>query len=188
MSDHQKPIIAVFCGSKSGTDPQFMNDAGELGQLLAQHGFDIVYGGASIGMMAAVANAAISSGARVTGVIPEVLVAWERQHEGLSNLIITKDMHIRKKTMYDMCEAAIILPGGFGTLDELFEMLTWNQLSIHDKKIYILNTAGFYDYLMLHLESLEKKGFLYDPIWTRLKHFQQPLALVEAMQQDLEKI
>jgi uncharacterized protein (TIGR00730 family) len=87
-----------------------------------------------------------------------------------------------------MCKAAIILPGGFGTLDELFEMLTWNQLSIHDKKIYILNTAGFYDHLILHLESLEKKGFLYDRIWTRLKHYQQPLALVEAMQQDLENV
>jgi uncharacterized protein (TIGR00730 family) len=188
MSAYSKPIIAVFCGSKSGTDPQFMNDARELGQLLAQHGFDIVYGGASIGMMAAVANAAISNGARVTGVIPEVLVAWERQHEGLSNLIITKDMHIRKKTMYDMCEAAIILPGGFGTLDELFEMLTWNQLSIHDKKIYLLNTAGFYDHLILHLESLERKGFLYNPIWSRMKHYQEPVQLIETIQQDLGKI
>jgi uncharacterized protein (TIGR00730 family) len=188
MPAYSKPIIAVFCGSKNGTDPQFMNDAAVLGELLAQHGFDIVYGGSSVGIMGAVANAAMSKGANVIGVIPEVLVAWERQHEGLTELIITKDMHIRKKTMYDMCAAAIILPGGFGTLDELFEMLTWNQLSIHDKKIYLLNSAGFYDHLILHLESLEKKGFLYDPIWTRLKHFKQPLKLLEAMQQDLVNI
>ena len=116
------------------------------------------------------------------------MVAWERQHEGLTELIITKDMHVRKKTMYDMCAAAIILPGGFGTLDELFEMLTWNQLSIHDKKIYLLNSAGFYDHLILHLESLEKKGFLYNPIWTRLKHYQVPLQLVDTIQKDLGNI
>ena len=188
MSDHQKPIIAVFCGSKIGTDPQLIADAAELGRLLAVNGFDIVYGGSSVGIMGAVANTAISYGANVTGVIPEVLIAWEQQHQGLTDLIITKDMHIRKKMMYEMCSAAIILPGGFGTLDELFEMLTWNQLSIHDKKIYLLNTAGFYDHLILHLESLEKKGFLYDPISTRLRHYKNPLALIQTIQQFLGNI
>jgi uncharacterized protein (TIGR00730 family) len=94
-------------------------------------------------------------------------------------------MHVRKKTMYEMCTAAIILPGGFGTLDELFEMLTWNQLSIHDKKIFILNTAGFYNHLINHLETLESTGFLYDPIWTRLSHFEKPSDLVEAIRQEL---
>ena len=185
MADHLKPVIAVFCGSKSGTDPHFLTDAATLGTLLAQNGFDIVYGGASVGMMGALANNAIANGGRVTGVIPEVLVAWERQHKGLSELIVTKDMHIRKKTMYEMCSAAIILPGGYGTLDELFEMLTWNQLSIHDKKIYILNTAGFYNHLILHMESLETKGFLYEPTWTRLIHFDKPVELVEAIREDL---
>jgi uncharacterized protein (TIGR00730 family) len=185
MADHRKPVVAVFCGSKSGTDPQFQTDAATLGALLAENGFDIVYGGASVGMMGALANNAIANGGRVTGVIPEVLVAWERQHKGLSELIVTKDMHIRKKTMYDMCNAAIILPGGFGTLDELFEMLTWNQLSIHDKKIYILNTAGFYDYLLLHMEALESKGFLYEPIWTRVAHFEKPDTVVNAIRRDL---
>jgi uncharacterized protein (TIGR00730 family) len=188
MHDHQKPIIAVFCGSKTGTDPQFIANAAELGRQLAINGFDIVYGGSSVGIMGAVANAALSNGAKVIGVIPEILVAWERQHEGLTDLIITKDMHIRKKTMYEMCAAAIILPGGFGTLDELFEMLTWNQLSIHDKKIYLLNTAGFYDHLILHLESLETKGFLYDRIWTRLKHYQQPNQLANTIKEELSSI
>lgn len=185
MADHRKPVVAVFCGSKGGTDLQFLADAAALGAILAQNGFDIVYGGASIGMMGALADNAIANGGRVTGVIPEVLVAWERQHKGLSELIVTKDMHIRKKTMYDMCSAAIILPGGFGTLDELFEMLTWNQLNIHDKKIYILNTAGFYNHLILHMESLEAKGFLYEPTWTRLIHFEKPVELVEAIREDL---
>lgn len=185
MYNQQKPIIAVFCGSKSGTNQEFIQDASELGRLLAINGFDIVYGGSSVGIMGAVANTAITHGARVIGVIPEVLISWEQQHEGLADLIVTKDMHIRKKIMYEMCDAAIVLPGGFGTLDEMFEMLTWNQLSIHDKKIYILNTAGFYDHLILHLESLESKGFLYDPIWTRLAHFKKPDAAVEGIRQDL---
>lgn len=185
MADHQKPIVAVFCGSKSGTDPQFVQDAADLGRLLAENGFDIVYGGASVGMMGALADHAIAHGGGVTGVIPEVLVAWERQHKSLSELIVTQDMHIRKRTMYEMCSAAIILPGGFGTLDELFEMLTWNQLSIHDKKIYILNTSGFYDHLIRHMESLEAKGFLYEPIWTRIAYFGKPDAAVEAIRIDL---
>lgn len=185
MSDHPKPIVAVFCGSKTGNDPQFIQDAAELGDLLAKNGFDIVYGGSSVGMMGAVADHAIANGGRVTGVIPEVLVAWERQHKGLSELIVTQDMHIRKKTMYEMCSVAIILPGGYGTLDELFEMLTWNQLSIHDKKIYILNTAGFYDHLIHHMESLEAKGFLYEPMWTRISHYEKPDAIVEAIRNDL---
>ena len=185
MPAQPKPIIAVFCGSKAGTDPQFVQDAADLGSLLAKNGFDIVYGGASVGMMGALADNAIANGGYVTGVIPEVLVTWERQHKGLSKLIVTPDMHIRKKTMYEMCDAAIILPGGFGTLDELFEMLTWNQLSIHDKKIYLLNTAGFYNYLIQHMESLEAKGFLYEPIWTRLSNFENPNAVVEAIRQDL---
>lgn len=185
MPDHLNPIVAVFCGSKTGDNAQFIHDAANLGGLLAKNGFDIVYGGASIGMMGALADQAIVNGGHVTGVIPEVLVAWERQHKGLSELIVTKDMHIRKKTMYEMCSAAIILPGGYGTLDELFEMLTWNQLSIHDKKIYILNTAGFYDHLIRHMESLESKGFLYEPIWTRIAHFEKPESLIDGIRKDL---
>lgn len=181
----KKPIIAVFCGSKSGSDPRYLADASLLGKLLALKGFNIVYGASSKGMMGALANQAIEHGAQVIGVIPEVLLAWEQQHSGLTELIVTKDMHIRKKTMYETCVAAIVLPGGFGTLDELFEMLTWNQLSIHDKKIYLLNTEGFYDHLINHLSMLEEKGFLYDPIWTRLTHHKNPEDLVEILNNEL---
>jgi len=138
------------------------------------------------GIMGDLANSALANGASVTGVIPEMLLAWEHEHESLTNLIITKDMHERKKTMYEMGIAGIVLPGGFGTLDEMFEMLTWNQLSIHDKKIYILNSGGFYDHLIKHMELLSDNGFLYDPLWTRINTFDNPLELVAALLKDLK--
>jgi uncharacterized protein (TIGR00730 family) len=104
----------------------------------------------------------------------------------LSELIITKDMHERKKLMYQHGSAGIVLPGGFGTLDEMFEMLTWNQLSIHNKKLYILNSGGFYDHLISHLESLESNGFLYDPVWDRLVSCMTANELVTELIQDLK--
>lgn len=111
--------------------------------------------------MAAVANAALEKNGKVIGIIPKVLTSWEHQHEGLSELHIVETMHTRKQMLYEKCDAAIILPGGYGTLDEVFELLTWNQLNIHDKKIFFLNTAGFYDPLILHIKHMEREGFLY---------------------------
>ena len=136
--------------------------------------------------MGDLANSALANGASVTGVIPAMLLAWEHEHESLTKLIITKDMHERKKTMYEMGIAGVVLPGGFGTLDEMFEMLTWNQLSIHDKKIYILNSGGFYDHLIKHMELLSSNGFLYDPLWTRINTFDNPVDLVAALAEDLK--
>ena len=185
MATSGRTSIAVFCGSKQGTDPAYGEDAALLGKLLAENGFDIVYGGSDKGLMGILANHALSHGAAVTGVIPEVLLEWEHQHDSLTKLIITKDMHERKKTMYQLGVAGIVMPGGFGTLDELFEMLTWNQLSIHDKKIYILNSGGFYDHLINHLNTLHEKRFLYDPLWQRITHCDHPLQLVENVQKDL---
>ena len=156
-----------------------------MAKELALIGLDIVYGGSKKGIMGDLANSALANGASVTGVIPEMLLAWEHEHESLTNLIITKDMHERKKTMYEMGIAGIVLPGGFGTLDEMFEMLTWNQLSIHDKKIYILNSGGFYDHLIKHMELLSSNGFLYDPLWTRINKFDNPVDLVAALAEDL---
>jgi uncharacterized protein (TIGR00730 family) len=101
-------------------------------------------------------------GGSVTGIIPKILLEWEVQHQGITELIVSDDMHIRKKTLYNLCDAALILPGGYGTLDELFEIVTWNQLSIHDKKIFILNTDGFYDHLILHLRKMREEEFLYE--------------------------
>ena len=186
MSNPIRQAVAVFCGSKHGTNPVYTSDAIILAKELALLGLDIVYVGSKKGIMGDLANSALANGASVTGVIPSMLLAWEHEHESLTNLIITKDMHERKRTMYEMGVAGIVLPGGFGTLDEMFEMLTWNQLSIHDKKIYILNSGGFYDHLIKHMELLASNGFLYDPLWNRINTFDNPSDLVAALFEDLK--
>lgn len=155
--------LAVFCGSKSGIDPLYMQHATQLGEVLASKNITMIYGGGGKGIMGAVADSMMKHGGRVVGVIPQGLVEKEHQHQNISELTIVDDMHIRKKKLYELCDAAIILAGGFGTLDELFEILTWNQLSIHEKRIFILNSGGFYDNLIAHIYKLEAQGFLYDP-------------------------
>ncbi len=153
--------IAVFCGSKTGNNILFAEQAIALGYLLAKKNITLIYGGGNKGLMAAVANAVLEKGGKVTGIIPQVLTEWEHQHEGITELIVVESMHVRKRMLYEKCDAAIILPGGYGTLDELFEMLTWNQLSIHDKPIFILNTEGFYDGLLTHINKMLAEEFLY---------------------------
>ncbi|MFW2476241.1 MAG: TIGR00730 family Rossman fold protein [Sediminibacterium sp.] len=160
--------IAVFCGSKNGNNPLFKADASRLGKLIAESGIILIYGGGNKGLMGAVANGVMDHGGKVIGVIPEILLEWEHQHEGITELHVVKDMHIRKKMMYELCDAAIVLPGGNGTLDELFEMLTWNTLNIHNKKIILLNTAGYYQHLVAHIEQMAQEGFLYENWQDRL--------------------
>lgn len=186
MQSNSRPKIAVFCGSKHGNNPIFSADAAKLGELLGKGGFDIVYGGSHKGIMGDIANNALANGSSVTGILPRVLLEWEHQHNGLTELIITEDMHERKRTMYELGMAGIVLPGGFGTLDEMFEMLTWNQLSIHDKKIHILNSGGFYNHLMAHLEYLQDSGFLYDSIWKRITKHDTPDSLVNVLIRDFK--
>lgn len=169
--------VAVFCGSKNGTNPLYIEHAAELGKYLAMLNLKLIYGGAKEGIMGAVADAVLANSGMVMGVIPKVLAQWEHQHPGLTELAVVPDMHSRKKMMYDMSDAAVILPGGFGTLDELFEMLTWNQLKIHDKKIYVLNSAGFYTHLINHLRFLEKEGFLYESLEERIILCNTPIEL-----------
>jgi uncharacterized protein (TIGR00730 family) len=154
--------LAVFCGSKEGNDPVFIQEATRLGQLLAERKIKLIYGGGSAGIMGVLADAVMANGGEVKGVIPKLLLEWEVQHRGITELIICDDMHERKRTIYSLCDAAMILPGGFGTLDELFEILTWNQLTIHDKQIFLLNSGGFYDHLIAHIELMRKQGFLYE--------------------------
>lgn len=175
------PAIAVFCGSKNGLDPIYSEHAELLGAALADAGFSIIYGGGNKGLMGALAEGMLARGGKITGVIPKLLIEWEHQHEGLTELIVTEGMHERKKIMYERCEAAVILPGGFGTLDELFEMLTWNQLNIHNKRIYILNSAGFYDHLILHMKQLQDNGFLYGDLSSRITFFNSPKEIIEAL-------
>ena len=169
--------IAVFCGSQPGVNPIFAQHTAELGKLLAMLNVKLVYGGGKKGLMGAIADAVLLHGGEVMGVIPKVLTEWEQQHEGLTELAVVPDMHSRKKMMYEMSDAAIILPGGFGTMDELFEMLTWNQLKIHDKKIYLLNSAGYYNSLIQFLKNAEKENFLYDPITDRIIVCNNPVEL-----------
>lgn len=166
--------MAVFCGSQHGRNPLFDEHTATLGRLLAEAGIRLIYGGGNKGLMATVANAVLEHKGLVTGVIPEVLSLKERRHEGLTELLIVDSMHTRKGLMYEKCDAAIILPGGFGTLDELFEMLTWNQLSIHDKHIFILNTAGFYDHLMAHIHRMYEEGLLYSNPDDKIHVFNTP--------------
>lgn len=160
--------LAVFCGSRSGKDPLYMTHARQLGERMAQHGITLIYGGGSVGLMGAVADGVMDAGGKVIGVIPEVLMAWEQDHKNITELKVVADMHVRKKLMYELCDAAVILPGGFGTLDELFEMLTWNQLNIHDKRIFVLNTSGFYDAMLAHARVMEDQEFLYDKLEDRI--------------------
>ena len=174
--------LAVFCGSKNGNNPVYSYQAAELGNLLAENKITLIYGGGSKGIMGAIADAVMGKGGRVIGVIPKILVDWEHQHEGITELIVAEDMHVRKKKMYELCDAAIILPGGYGTLDELFEMVTWNQLSIHNKPIFILNSDGFYDHLISHIHNLQQKEFLYEPVDKRIKIISNPVELLPYIQ------
>jgi uncharacterized protein (TIGR00730 family) len=169
--------LAVFCGSKEGKNLLYKAHAEILGKLLAQHNITLVYGGGNVGLMGIIADTVMKQGGKVTGIIPKMLLEWERQHQGLTELIISDDMHLRKKNIYSLCDAAVILPGGFGTLDEFFEILTWNQLSIHDKQIFILNSGGFYDRLLEHIELMKKEGFLYEDTLKTLIIINEPAEL-----------
>ena len=145
--------------------------------MIADNKIKLVYGGGSVGLMGAIADSVMQNGGEVIGIIPELLLAWEQQHKGISELIVVPDMHVRKKMMYDLCDAAIILPGGNGTLDELFEMITWNTLKIHSKKIFLLNSDGYYNYLILHINHMLQEGFLYEDWQERLVICDSPEAI-----------
>jgi uncharacterized protein (TIGR00730 family) len=170
--------LAVFCGSKPGNDPLFCEHAKQLGHMLAQKNITLIYGGSDKGIMGAIANAALEKNGRVIGIIPKILSEWEHQHSGITELHEVEDMHVRKRMLYEKCDAALILAGGFGTMDELFEILTWNQLNIHDKRIIILNTSGFYDHLIMHLRAMEEQNFLYGKITDTLTIISSPEELI----------
>lgn len=152
--------IVVFCGSSDGNDPEILRAARELGLTLASLNITLIYGAAKIGVMGKVAEGALASGGTVIGVIPDFLLLKEVFHSNLSELIITENMHERKLKMYELSEGIITLPGGYGTMEELFEMITWAQLGLHQKPIGILNTNGFYDELLQMLKKMVSQGFL----------------------------
>jgi uncharacterized protein (TIGR00730 family) len=154
--------IAVYCGSSAGPNEKYRVQAALLGRSLAERGVHVIFGGGKIGMMGILADAALEAGGDVTGVIPGFLHVKEVAHSGLTELITVETMHQRKALIEEMCDAAIALPGGFGTLDELFEMLTWGQLGLHDKPVGILNTNGFYDEILAAVDRMVEEGFLKD--------------------------
>ena len=173
--------LTVFCGSKNGNDPMFCQHAKQVGLILARNQISLIYGGGNKGIMGAVANSVLENGGKVIGIMPGFLAVPEHQHNGLTEMIEVEDMHVRKKLLYEKCDAALVLPGGFGTMDEFFEMLTWNQLNLHNKNIFVLNTAGFYDHLITFLNKAREDGFLYSDISQYLQVISSPEDLESAL-------
>ncbi len=156
--------LCVFCGSARGSNKEnpnrYIDQAKKVGELIASQKIGLVYGGATIGVMGTLANAVLEKGGDVVGVIPKSLIEHEIAHYKVTKLHIVEDMHERKRMMYDFSDAFLVLPGGMGTLDEMFEIVTWSQLKLHSKPIYILNEFGFYDSLLEYIRHSHNEGFI----------------------------
>jgi len=157
---HPIKSICVFCGSKPGTDTRYQEAAVALGQGLADNDVSLVYGGGRVGLMGAVADACKDAGGRVIGIIPDFLEKREVGHRAIDELIVVDSMHARKRIMVDRSDAFAVLPGGFGTLDETFEILTWAQLGLHAKPVLILNIGGYWDPLAAMIDHMMAKGLV----------------------------
>jgi uncharacterized protein (TIGR00730 family) len=151
--------VCVYCGSRPGTDPAFTADAEAMGRGLAAKGWRLVYGAGDVGLMGSVARCAQVAGAETFGVIPKHLVDWEVGKTDLTAYIITETMHERKKVMFMNCDAVVVLPGGAGSLDEFFEVITWRQLGLHQKPVFLVNTNGYWNPLMQLLQHVVEMGF-----------------------------
>lgn len=174
--------ICVYCGSSLGVKPQYQETATQLGHALADANIGLVYGGADIGLMGAVANAVLDHGGKVTGVIPKALFHKEVAHAGLSRLEVVEDMHQRKAMMAQLSDGFITLPGGLGTLEELFEMLTWSQLGFHDKPIGLLNIDSYYNALLDFVHHSVEQGFVKSIHQELFKTSDSPTDLLSQMQ------
>ncbi|HZQ44311.1 MAG TPA: TIGR00730 family Rossman fold protein [Acidobacteriaceae bacterium] len=160
MSKTTGKNLAVFCAAAEGARAVYREAAEKLGRTLAQRGIGLIYGGAKIGLMGAVADATLAAGGRVVGVIPHVLVDKEIAHDGLSELHVVDTMHTRKRLMGEKADAFLTLPGGFGTFEELFEVLAWQTLKLHEKPVVLLNVGGFYDGMLSFFDVCEREGML----------------------------
>ena len=152
--------ICVYCGSGPGTDPAFIESARAFGAILAKNGVGLVFGGGAVGMMGAIAKSVLDHGGTVTGIIPEFLVAREHAMRGTDNLIVTRDMHERKRKMFEMADAFVAMPGGIGTLEEVVEQITWVQLGRHRKPILLANIKGFWNPLCALIDHMKKLEFI----------------------------
>lgn len=173
--------VAVYCASSEGNSSRWRSALTALGQAIARRGITLVYGGGRVGMMGAVADAALAEGGKVIGVIPRAMVEAERAHTGVTDLRIVETMHQRKQLMVDLSDGFIAAPGGFGTFDELFETITWAQLGIHGKPIGLLNTAGFYDGLSTFLDSTVTAGFIQPRFRALIQSAPEPGALLDLL-------
>jgi uncharacterized protein (TIGR00730 family) len=156
--------VAIFCGSKLGSDPAYVEATKELVVALVKKGIEIVYGGGAVGLMGIVADTAIENDGKITGVIPDKLYEMEVAHTGLTKLYRVRDMHERKALMADLADGFIALPGGVGTLEEITEVMTWAQIGYHAKPCAFLNVNGYYDHFIAFFDHMEKEGFLYKSI------------------------
>ena len=157
--------LCVYCGSSNSAAASHLEAAAELGRLAARRGVEIVFGGGHVGLMGALADGALAEGGRVVGIIPEHLEAREVGHEGVSELIVVDSMHTRKRRMFERADAFCILPGGLGTLDEAFEIITWKQLGLHDKPIVLANIEGFWEPLLVLFAHQLAAGYLHERHW-----------------------
>ena len=161
--------ICVYCGSNAGADPAYAAHAKALGERLARERIALVYGGGNVGLMGVIADAALAGGGEVIGVIPQQLVDWEVAHKGITRLEVVDSMHARKARMFDISDGFVALPGGFGTMDEMFEMLTWRQLGLGDKPCAFLDVNGYWRPLMAMLDTMVRERFLHadqrDDLW-----------------------
>ncbi len=174
--------VCVFCGSSPGDDPRFVESARDTGALLARRGLALVYGGGHIGMMGALADAALAAGGQVTGVIPKHLMRPEVAHQGLTELIVVDSMHERKQRMADRSDGFLVLPGGYGTLDETFEMVTWLQLGLQRKPLVLVNVGRYFDALLHWVQHAADSGFV-GPSQAQLLHSEStPQAALERLQ------
>lgn len=151
--------ICVYCGSAGRVDPRFRTAAERLGRAIADQGIELIYGGGRVGLMGLVADAALAAGGRVTGIIPDHIQSLEVEHTGLTELVVVDSMHTRKRLMFERSDAFVVLPGGLGTLDETFEILTWRQLALHDKPIVIVDEGGYWQPLEAMIDHMIEAGF-----------------------------
>jgi uncharacterized protein (TIGR00730 family) len=175
----KRPSLCVYCGSRPGERPEYVEAARCVGAAIGQRGWQLVYGGGRAGLMGIVADAALAAGATVVGVIPQSLMDREVGHAGLTELHVVETMHQRKLMMAERCDAFVALPGGIGTFEELFEVWSWRQLGYHDKPLGLLNTAGYYDALLAFMQQTVSQGFVAPPQHALLQVEADPHTLLE---------
>jgi uncharacterized protein (TIGR00730 family) len=173
--------ICVYCGSRMGKNGLYQQGARQLGEAFARHGIGLVYGGSNVGLMMTIANAVMANGGQVVGIIPTILSKHEPEHDSITELHVVNSMHERKALMEQLSDGFIAMPGGVGTLDELFEILTWKNLKLHEKPVGLLNVAGFYEPMMWFIEHSAREGFIADNVLEAIKIDENPDQLLEKM-------